>query len=259
LRQSLDTIGAFMGPLFAIGLMYLTANNFKTVFWVAAIPAFIALGLMVFMVKEPPRTAPPKAVVFPLLRSEIGRLTHAFWRVVAVASVFTLARFSEAFLILKAQAVGLPIALVPAIMVVMNIVYAGSAYPVGVLSDGPQGRSRILIIGLVLLIGADLVLGMSNSVYLVGFGVVLWGLHMGFTQGLLSAMVADTAPADLRGTAFGMFNLITGIALLLASTLAGLLWQAYGPDVTFFVGAGFAIVSLAGFLVLGRSTPPTSA
>jgi MFS family permease len=116
-----------------------------------------------------------------------------------------------------------------------------------------------LIIGLVLLIGADLVLGMSNSVYLVGFGVVLWGLHMGFTQGLLSAMVADTAPADLRGTAFGMFNLITGIALLLASTLAGLLWQAYGPDVTFFVGAGFAIVSLAGFLVLGRSTPPTSA
>jgi MFS family permease len=259
LRQSLDTIGAFMGPLFAIGLMYLTANNFKMVFWVAVLPAFIALGLMVFMVKEPPRTAPPKAVVFPLRRSEIGRLTPAFWRVVGVASVFTLARFSEAFLILKAQAVGLPIALVPAIMVVMNIVYAGSAYPVGVVSDGPRGRSSILIIGLALLIGADLVLGLSNSVYLVGVGVVLWGLHMGFTQGLLSAMVADTAPADLRGTAFGMFNLITGIALLLASALAGLLWQAYGPDVTFFVGGGFAAVSLVGFLALGRSRPPTSA
>jgi MFS family permease len=259
LRQSLDTIGAFMGPLFAIGLMYLTANNFKAVFWVAVIPAFIALALMVFMVKEPPRTATAKAVVFPLRRSEIGRLTPAFWRVVAVASVFTLARFSEAFLILKAQAVGLPIALVPAIMVVMNVVYAGSAYPVGAVSDGPKGRSRILFIGLALLIGADLVLGLSNSVYLVGLGVVLWGLHMGFTQGVLSAMVADTAPADLRGTAFGMFNLITGIALLLASALAGLLWQAYGPDVTFFVGAGFAAVSLIGFLALGRSPPPTSA
>jgi MFS family permease len=259
LRQSLDTIGAFMGPLFAIGLMYLTANNFKMVFWVAVIPAFIALALMIFLVKEPPQTAPPKAVVFPLQRSEIGRLTPAFWRVVAVASVFTMARFSEAFLILKAQAVGLPIALVPAIMVVMNIVYAGSAYPVGVLSDGPKGRSRILIIGLALLIAADLVLGLSNSVYLVGLGVVLWGLHMGFTQGVLSAMVADTAPADLRGTAFGMFNLITGIALLLASALAGLLWQAYGPGVTFFVGAGFAAVSLVGFLALGPPNPATSA
>jgi MFS family permease len=250
LRQSLDTIGAFMGPLIAIGLMVLTANNFKVVFWMAVIPAFIAFGLMIFAVKEPARTGPATPVKFPLTRGEIARLSPAFWRVVAVASVFTLARFSEAFLILKAQAVGLPIALVPAIMVVMNVVYAGSAYPVGVLSDGPKGRGRILVIGLLLLVAADFVLGIASSVWLVGVGVVLWGLHMGFTQGLLSALVADTAPSDLRGTAFGMFNLVTGVALLLASALAGYLWQAFGPSMTFFAGAALAGLSLLGLVIV---------
>jgi MFS family permease len=264
LRQSLDTIGAFTGPLIAIGLMYITANNFKAVFWVAVIPAFIALGLMMFAVKDPVRSAAFQPVKFPLQRSQIALLTPPFWQVVAVASVFTLARFSEAFLILKAQAVGLPITLVPAIMVLMNIVYAGSAYPVGVLSDGPRGRSRILIVGLLLLIAADLVLGVANSIWLVGVGVVLWGLHMAFTQGLLSTLVADTAPEALRGTAFGMFNLATGIALLLASALAGFLWQNFGPSLTFFAGAGLAGLSLVGFIVLDRPTastpnPPTSA
>jgi MFS family permease len=254
LRQSLDTIGAFVGPLIAIGLMLVTANNFKAVFWVAVIPAFIALGLMIFAVKEPISTKPHKPATFPLTKAGTARLPIQYWRVVAVASVFTLARFSEAFLVLKAQAVGLPIALVPAIMVVMNVVYAASAYPVGVLSDGPKGRNRILVVGLLLLVAADLVLGFAGSVWLVGLGVVLWGLHMGFTQGLLIAMVADTAPQDLRGTAFGMFNLITGVALLIASALAGLLWQAYGPAVTFIVGAGLAGLSLIGFLALDRRT-----
>jgi MFS family permease len=253
LRQSLDTIGAFVGPLIAIGLMVLTANDFKAVFWVAVIPAFIALALMVFAVKEPAKIAPSSPVKFPLTRSEIARLPPTFWRVVAVASVFTLARFSEAFLILKAQAVGLPIALVPIIMVVMNVVYAGSAYPVGVVSDGPKGRGRLLVTGLLLLVAADIVLGFAANVWLVGVGVVLWGLHMGFTQGLLSALVADTAPSDLRGTAFGMFNLIIGIALLLASALAGYLWQAFGPSMTFFAGAALAGLSLFGLVLVKPS------
>lgn len=247
LRQSLDTIGAFMGPLIAIGLMVLTTNNFKAVFWVAVIPAFIALSLMIFAVKDSARTAPHVRAPFPLTRTQIVRLPGAFWWVVGVASIFTLARFSEAFLILKAQAVGLPIALVPAIMVVMNVVYAACSYPVGVLSDGPKGRGRLLVIGLLLLVAADIVLGLASSVWLVGVGVVFWGLHMGFTQGLLAALVADTAPPDLRGTAFGMFNLVTGIALLLASALAGFLWQVYGPSVTFFVGAAMTGLSLLGF------------
>jgi MFS family permease len=259
LRQSLDTIGAFIGPLIAIGLMYLTANNFKTVFWFAVIPAFISLALILFAVKEPPRAPLVEPVKFLLQRSQIARLSPRFWRVVSVASIFTLARFSEAFLILKAQAVGLPIALVPAIIVVMNIVYAASAYPVGVVSDGPKGRSRLLVIGLLLLIAADLVLGMAKDVWFLGVGVILWGLHMGFTQGLLSALVADTAPNELRGTAFGMFNLVTGIALLLASALAGYLWQSFGANVTFFAGASIAALSLIGFVILERIHAPTSA
>ena len=254
LRQSLDTIGAFMGPLIAIGLMYLTANNFKVVFWVAVIPGFISLALMMFAVKDPVRAPNPKPIKFPLQRSQIELLPAAFWRVVGVASVFTLARFSEAFLILKAQAVGLPIALVPAIMVVMNIVYAASAYPVGVLSDGPKGRDRILIVGLLLLIAADVVLGIASDMWIVGLGVILWGLHMGFTQGLLSALIADTAPSGLRGTAYGIFNLATGIALLIASALAGFLWQTFGSSVTFFAGAALASLSLVGFMVLARTS-----
>lgn len=252
LRQSLDTVGAFMGPLLAIGLMYLTANNFKTVFWLAIIPAFVSLGLILFAVKEPPRAPKTQRIKFPLSRSQIALLSPAFWRVVSVASIFTLARFSEAFLILKAQAVGLSIALVPAIIVVMNVVYAITAYPVGVLSDGPRGRSRLLVIGLLMLTAAHLVLGLANDVWLVGVGVIFWGLHMGFTQGLLATLVADTAPLDLRGTAFGMFNLATGVVLLIASALAGFLWQSFGPSMTFFAGAGFAALSLIGFVVLER-------
>lgn len=245
LRQSLDTMGAFLGPLVAIGLMWLLANNFQNVFWVATLPAILAVGLLVFAVHEPERPAGLRRVRFPLSLSELGRLGSAYWLVVAVATVFTLARFSEAFLILRAQAVGLPIVLVPMVLVVMNVVYALAAYPAGVLSDR-FNRLTILIIGFALLIAADLTLAFSGGLLGVTLGVVLWGLHMGFTQGLLATLVADTAPPELRGTAFGMFNLLGGLALLAASVVAGALWDQLGAQATFLAGAGFTVLALAG-------------
>lgn len=252
LRQSLDTIGAFVGPLLAIGLMLLTANSFVTVFWIAVIPAFLALALILFAVHEPDRPPDVRKVTFPLSRAEIGRLTSEYWWVVAVATVFTLARFSEAFLVLRAQSVGLPIALVPAIMVLMNVVYAIAAYPAGVLSDR-MDRQSILIAGFVLLIVADLVLALSGGIAGVAVGVILWGLHMGLTQGLLATLVADTAPPELRGTAYGMFNLATGVALLAASIIAGALWDAIGPRGTFLAGAAITTLAVVGLLTLRRT------
>jgi MFS family permease len=249
LRQSLDTVGAFLGPLLAIVLMWLTADNFQGVFWFAVLPAFLSMALIIFAVSEPDRPAGLRTVGSPLSMAELGRLGPAYWWVVAVAAVFTLARFSEAFLILRAQSAGLAVALVPVVLVVMNVVYAASAYPAGVLSD-TGNRGSVLIAGLALLIVADLALAAAPGIAGVLAGVALWGLHMGLTQGLLAALVADTVPAELRGTAFGMFNLVSGVALLAASILAGALWDAIGPPATFLAGASFAAAALAGLLVL---------
>jgi MFS family permease len=249
LRQSLDTAGAFIGPLLAILLMWLTASNFTAVFWFAVIPAFLSMGFMIFGVSEPDRPAERRKVHFPLGLSELRRLGLAYWLVIAVATVFTLARFSDAFLVLRAQATGLPAMLVPALMVVMNVVYALAAYPAGVLSDSTN-RLRVLAIGLLMLVAADVVLAFAPGITAVAAGVALWGLHMGFTQGPLSALIADTAPPELRGTAFGMFNLLTGIALLAASLVAGALWDAVGPKGTFLAGAAFALVALCGFVAI---------
>ena len=251
LRQSLDTVGAFIGPAIAIVLMWLTANSFTTVFWVAVVPAFLALALILFAVHEPQRPAGMRAVKSPLSRVEIARLGPDFWWVVTIATVFTLARFSEAFLILKAQAVGLPIALVPAVLVLMNVVYALAAYPAGVLSDRVD-RKTILIAGLGLLIAADVVLAFSSTIGVAALGVALWGLHMGVTQGLLAALVADTAPPELRGTAYGMFNLMTGLALLAASVIAGALWDTVGSQATFLLGAVFATLAIVGIVAKPR-------
>ena len=252
LRQSLDTIGAFVGPLLAILLMWLFANNITAVFWFAVIPAFLAMFFMIFGVQEPDRPPGLRKVKSPFSREELKRLgSRGYWSVVAVAVVFTLARFSEAFLLLKAQSTGLPIMLVPAVMVVMNLVYALAAYPAGVLSD-TGGRVRVLVVGLSVLVIADLVLAFSTGVIGVMIGVALWGLHMGLTQGLLTTMIADEAPAELRGTAFGMYNLLTGLALLAASIIAGALWEWVGPKATFLAGAAFTAVSLIGFIVLAR-------
>jgi MFS family permease len=251
LRQSLDTIGAFAGPLLAIALMWWTSENFTAVFWFAVVPAFLALALIVFAVREPERLQAQRAVRNPLGLTEIGNLGPAFWWVVAVASVFTLARFSEAFLVLRAQNVGLPIMLAPAVLVAMNVVYAIAAYPAGVISDR-VGRTAVLAAGMVLLIAACLVLALLPSIGGIALGVALWGLHMGLTQGLLAALVADTAPAELRGTAYGFFNLVVGLAMLAASIIAGSLWDIAGPQMTFLAAAGFALVALAGLLTVHR-------
>ncbi|CEJ83455.1 Major facilitator superfamily MFS_1 [Hyphomicrobium sp. GJ21] len=249
LRQSLDTIGAFIGPLLAIGLMWLTADHFQTVFWIAVIPAFLSVALILVVVKEPERSRDLRKVRMPLHREELRRLGSVYWWVVAVAAVFTLARFSEAFLILRAQSIGLPLALVPIVLVLMSLAYSASAYPIGVLSDR-MDRMTILILGMILLVLADLVLAFAGSLWGVGIGVVLWGLHMGFTQGLLAALIAEAAPAELRGTAFGMFNLVAGLALLAASIIAGALWDVIGPQATFMAGAAFAVLTTLGLLLV---------
>lgn len=245
MRQSLDTVGAFVGPLLAIGLMWHFADDFVSVFWVAVIPAFHSFGLIVFAVHEPKRHERLRQVLNPLSRREPARLGAAYWWVVAVAAVFTLARFSEAFLILRAEGAGLPLMLVPAVLVVMNVAYALSAYPAGALSDRID-RVTILVVGLALLIAADLFLAFAPGLVGIACGIILWGLHMGFTQGLLATLVADAAPAELRGTAYGMFNLVTGIALLAASVIAGALWDDVGPQGTFLAGAAFSVLTICG-------------
>ncbi len=246
LRQSLDTVGAFTGPLLAVGLMLLWVNDFRAVFWVAVVPGMLAVVLLLVGIKEPaPKVG--QARTNPIRRENLARLSPAYWWVVGLGAVFTLARFSEAFLVLKAQDSGVAIALVPLVMVAMNVVYAASAYPFGKLSDR-MSHTKLLAWGLVVLIAADLVLAQSHHWATVLAGVALWGVHMGMTQGLLAAMVAATAPADLRGTAYGFFNLMSGIALLVASGLAGWLWDAYGASATFYGGAvfcGLALMTLA--------------
>ncbi len=244
LRQSLDTVGAFTGPLLATALMVLWAGDFCAVFWVAVVPGVLAVLLLVFGLHEPPRAATAKAVN-PIRREALARLSGPYWRVVALGAVFTLARFSEAFLVLRAQQLGIAAAWVPLVMVAMNLVYAASAYPFGKLSDSMDHR-RLLAAGLAVLVAADLVLAGASGWPLLLLGVGLWGVHMGMTQGLLAAMVADTAPADLRGTAFGFFNLLSGVSMLLASVIAGALWDQLGAAATFLAGAAFALLALVG-------------
>lgn len=252
LRQSLDTIGAFIGPLAAIGLMALTANNFPLVFWIAVIPAFLSFGLIWLAVEEPERKLPiekEQKDMEPRRWLSARRMSVAFWLVVAFGSVLTLARFSEAFLILRAQNVGMPIVLVPLVLVVMNVVYALTAYPVGVLSDR-LGRNGMMAVGMLVLIASDLALALADNLTLVLVGVGLWGLHMGLTQGVLAALVADTAPAELRGTGFGLFNFAAGLATFAASVLAGALWDRFGPATTFLAGATFTAVAFCGFVLI---------
>jgi len=244
LRQSLDTVGAFIGPLLAVGLMLLWANDFRAVFWVAVIPGLAAVALLAFGLREPARTQAVKRSN-PIRRENLRRLDASYWWVVGVGAVFTLARFSEAFLVLRALQGGVAVALVPLVMVAMNVIYALSAYPFGKLSDRMSHR-KLLALGLVVLIAADFVLAASEHWSVVLAGVALWGVHLGITQGLLATMVADTAPADLRGTAYGFFNLMSGLAMLLASVVAGLLWDSLGAAVTFYAGAGFCALALVG-------------
>ena len=251
LRQSLDTAGAFLGPALAIALMWLTADNIPLVFWFAVLPAFTAFALVLFGVHDAPGDREMRQVRAPLSRAELARLPPLYWGVVAIAAVFTLARFSEAFLVLRAQELGLALALIPLVLVVMNVVYALSSYPIGVLADRFD-RGTLLGLGVVVLVLSDLALAFVGGLAGLALGVTLWGLHMGMTQGLLATLVADAAPANLRGTAYGLFNLVSGLALLAASVVAGGLWDAFGSRATFLAGAGFAIVALLALVPVAR-------
>ena len=249
LRQALDTVGAFLGPALAIGLMLLWANDFRAIFWVAIIPGLLSVLLLIFGVHEPEHVEPGPRTN-PLSAQNLRRLPSPYWRVVVIGGVFTLARFSEAFLILRAQQGGLPIAYAPLVLVVMNIVYALAAYPFGKLSDSMK-QSTLLMLGAVVLIMADLALAHGGPAGWVWAGIALWGLHMGMTQGLLASMVAQAAPRDIRGTAFGFFNVTSGLTMLVASALAGLLWDVQGAPATFLTGAAFSTAALALMLLHG--------
>jgi MFS family permease len=242
LRQALDSVGAFLGPLLAVGLMLLWANDFQAVFWVAVIPGVLSVLVLIFGVQEPDHHHPGRGIN-PIRRESLRLLTRPYWIVVLLGACFALARFSEAFLLLRAQQGGLAVSWIPLVLVVMNVVYASSAYPLGRLADR-MSHTALLAMGIAILALADLVLAYSNHWTVVVLGVILWGLHLGMTQGLLAAMVANTAPPELRGTAFGAFNLASGLALLVASVLAGLLWDQVGAAATFLAGAGFCCITL---------------
>ena len=248
LRQSLDSIGAFIGPLLAVLLMAWFANKIQAVLWVAVIPAFIAVGFLAIAVREPEHEQSGAARRVPLSMADARRLPLRYWLIVLLGAVFTMGRFSEAFLVLRAQNVGLAIGYVPVVMVVMNVVYASAAFPAGIAADH-FSRRMLLVAGLAMLVAADLVLAAATAPMQVLVGAALWGLHMGFTQGLLSKLVADAAPPELRGTAFGVFNLVGGAALLLASVIAGILWSAIGAPATFIAGASFAALAAFGLLI----------
>lgn len=252
LRQALDTMGGFLGPLLAVGLMLLWSNDFRAVYWVAVVPAFLAVALLFCGLHEP-RTPVLTARTNPIKKENLKRLGVDCWCVIGLGGVFTLARFSEAFLVLRAHEVNIPLALIPLVMVAMNIVFSFTAYPFGRLSDSTSHR-RLLQMGLVVLIVADLVLALSHSWVGIMVGVALWGVHMGMTQGLLNTMIAHTAPADLRGTAFGLFSLLSGLGLLIASLGAGLLWDIWGSASTFFAGAMICVLTL----ILTRFVPEKS-
>jgi MFS family permease len=257
LRQALDSIGAFLGPLLAVACMAWLANNIKAVLWVAVVPGFLAVLLLLVAVREPEATARPAAATRRLTFAGLGELRIRYWQVVALGAVFTLARFSEAFLILRGRDVGMGIGDTPLIMVAMNVVYAAFAYPAGIAADRLSART-LLILGMIVLVIADIVLALAAAPAPAFIGAALWGVHMALTQGLLSKLVADTTPSHLRGTAFGIFNLVSGVSLLLASAIAGVLWGAFGAAATFMAGATFAALTAVGLLFYRTGNQPAA-
>ncbi|MDA1028813.1 MAG: MFS transporter [Bacteroidetes bacterium] len=247
LRQALDSVGALLGPLVAVILMVVFVNDIRSVLWFAVIPAFIAVAILVFFLKEPATIAgsasEPKRL--PITIRDLKLLPKDFWWIVGLGAVFSLARFSEAFLVIRAQGIGLELAYVPVVMIVMNVLYAAASFPAGAAADRFDKR-KLLLLGLLLLIAADVVLALASTTNMVLIGAAIWGLHMAFTQGLLSKLVADAAPQNLLGTAFGIFNLVSGISLLFASLIAGAMWTSIGASATFFTGAALATLVVIG-------------
>ena len=254
LRQALDSVGALLGPLLAVIFMGMFADNIRSVMWIGVLPAFVAVALLATYVKEPEVENAGSTVRAPLRLVVVKNLPVHYWAVVLLGAVFTLARFSEAFLVLRAQNVGLSLGYVPLVMIVMNVFYSLFAYPAGAAADRLRPRA-LLLVGLIFLFAADLLLAAAAGPFMAFLGAALWGSHMALTQGLLAKLVADTSSTDLRGTAFGVFNLVSGVALLLASVIAGALWSSLGPSATFLAGAGFTAVAALGVLTY-RSRKP---
>lgn len=230
--------------------MWWTANNYRLVFWIATIPGLLAVLVLVYGVREPD-TSNPTVNGRKLDFKDIKKFTSAFWLVAGAGAIFQLARFSEAFLILRAKEMGLGLEFTPAILIVMNVVYALSSYPVGRFSDRIK-REWFLLAGLLILLASDLVLATATELFSIFVGIAMWGLHLGLTQGTLAALVADHCPLEFRGTAYGLFNLLTACALLIASTLAGILWDSVGSQATFLTGAGFTAVSFGVYAFVTR-------
>jgi len=242
LRQSLDTIGALIGPIVAILGLLIFSNNIRAILWVSVIPAILSVVIFIVGIHdvEHKYTEDEKTFIFKF--KNIFKIGTEYWQIVLIGGLLNLARFSDAFLILKAYELGLPITYVPLVMVLMNCFYAVSSYPAGILSDNIN-RKFILIIGIVFLIIADLVLAFTDSTWMLALGVGFWGMHMAFTKGILDAMVTDTASIRLLGSAYGIFNFVCGIAVLFASIISGVLWQVYGPFYSFSVGAFLAFLA----------------
>lgn len=245
LRQSLDSAGAFVGPLAAVAFMIWLENDIRAVLWVAVVPGVLAVALLIFGVHDPERVGIDSGRRRTLTFADFTRLPLRYWFIVLLGLAFTLARFSEAFLVLRAHDVGLTLSYVPLVLIVMNVVYAGTAYPAGVAADKLSQRT-LLIAGIAMLVAADIVLAAAAAPLLAFIGAALWGMHLGLTQGLFAKLVADNAPAEIRGTAFGIFNLVSGVALLIASVVAGSIWSAFGAPATFLTGATFAILAMFG-------------
>jgi MFS family permease len=259
LRQSMDTVGAFAGPLIAIGLMYGLRFDIRHVFWIACIPALITVLVLLFGVQEPADVPKHTGASHPLAGLRLRDYPRKFWALVALMLLFTLMRFSEAFLVLRAQSVGLATTWIPLTLVVMSATYLVTAYPAGWLSDR-MSRHRLLALGCAVMLIADALLALGDSLALVFAGIAVWGVHMGLTEGIFAALTADYAGKELRGSAFGVINLARGVMTLLASALAGGLWSAFGPAATFGTGAGLALLSGSVALAMrSKPSPPAHA
>jgi MFS family permease len=248
LRQSLDTVGAVIGPLAASALLFTSSQNFRLIFWTALAPAGLAVILLATGIREP-KASQAKSPANPINMAALRGLGKQYWALVLVAFVFNLGNSSDAFLLLKAQTVGISAPHIPLVLVTMNVSYAISSYPCGVLSD-KLGRFDLLLSSFVLYVAVYAGFALADQPWQIWSLLVLYGFYLGLSQGNLLAFVADTIPSQLRGTAFGAINLVVGFALLPASMLAGLLWQYVSPAATFFAGSALAVLAIIVFLLL---------
>jgi MFS family permease len=253
-RLALAITGFVLGPILAIAIMRLSGGDFRLVFWIALIPAYLSVILLLVAVKELPNHHEPRSHL-PLRHGDLAALPKPFWWIIVIASLFSLARFSQAFLVLKAHDAGVDVAYVPLMLVVTFLVFSSTAYPFGILADRIDRRLQ-LAAGAVILLLAHIVLATADTIWLTILGGALWGLQLGATQGLLGAAIADTAPDDLRGTAFGIYDMAIGAATFAASAGAGLLWMAGGAATAF--GAGACIATAAVLTLLLRPLPKSA-